>query len=291
MTGIPTLDADTCPVCKSDRYLNPTMKLLPVFTGRIFDSKKQQFVAQTFEDLYVEKEVQVRKRIARIYNKRLEDFKNNLKLYNDYLENVEEILFNLINEVDVKETEERIKKYETEHKELINANLQKQLIEERRVQGRLDREKREKVIRKETYEQAVIEEAKVKKQAKDDIIKRLAEEDTLATDVIAEAHARRPQAPDIDKLLEARLPHNGDEAAADYMEYDEADATPFDPMDHTYEIVSYTTIRDFYSDPWQKHLRLDEEARGNAARASGYAPKFVYERAITSAFAGIFAGI
>ncbi|KAI9012836.1 CDK-activating kinase assembly factor MAT1-domain-containing protein [Gaertneriomyces semiglobifer] len=112
MTSIPELDPDTCPVCKSDRYLNPTMKLLvsPCFhkmcencINRLFlqgpapcpickvTLRKSNFVAQTFEDLYVEKEVQIRKRVSRIYNKRLEDFKGNLRAYNDYLEEVEDI--------------------------------------------------------------------------------------------------------------------------------------------------------------------------------------------------------
>ncbi|KAJ3013845.1 TFIIH/NER complex subunit [Thoreauomyces humboldtii] len=308
------LDADTCPVCKSQRYLNPNLKLLvsPCFhkmcetcINRIFLQgpapcpmcrtvlRKQNFVAQTFEDLYVEREVQTRKRVARVYNKRLEDFKNNLRQYNDYLEDVEEILFNLINDVDVKKTEDRMEKYEKDHKDLINANLQKQLTEERMVQGRLDREKREKVIRKETYEQAVMEEAKVRQQAKDDIITRLAEDDDAsAMDVVAEAHSRRRAAPDIDKLLQARIPTvNDDDGEEYYREFEELDSAPFDPMDHTYEIVSFTTVKDAYSDPWQNHLALNNPVRASTARAGGFSSKFVYERAITSAFAGIFAGV
>ena len=38
----------------------------------------------------VEREVDVRRRIAKSYNKRREDFKS-LRAYNDYLEDVEEI--------------------------------------------------------------------------------------------------------------------------------------------------------------------------------------------------------
>ncbi|EGF78168.1 hypothetical protein BATDEDRAFT_13326 [Batrachochytrium dendrobatidis JAM81] len=111
------LDNERCPVCKSDRYLNPTMRLLvsPCFhkmcescINRLFLSgpapcpickvtlRKSNFVSQTFDDLYVEKEIQIRKKVGRYFNKRLEDFAGNLRLYNDYLEEVEEIcrLFN-----------------------------------------------------------------------------------------------------------------------------------------------------------------------------------------------------
>lgn len=76
--------------------------------------RKAQFVIQTFEDLQVEKEVQIRKKVGKMYvtfceiliffwwetpltilafsfNKRLEDFKGDLRAYNDYLEEVEEL--------------------------------------------------------------------------------------------------------------------------------------------------------------------------------------------------------
>lgn len=55
------------------------------------------------------------------FNKRPEDFPT-LRAYNDYLEEVEDITFNLINEVDVAETEARITAYELENKEAIAAN-------------------------------------------------------------------------------------------------------------------------------------------------------------------------
>ncbi|KAI8819725.1 CDK-activating kinase assembly factor MAT1-domain-containing protein [Fimicolochytrium jonesii] len=308
-----TLDGDICPVCKSDRYLNPHMKLLvsPCFhkmcetcINRLFLQgaapcpickailKKQNFVAQTFEDLYVEKEVQIRKQIARIYNKRLEDFKGNLKAFNDYLEEVEEILFNLINEVDVKETRERVKKYEAENRDTISANIQKQIIEDRTVQGRLEREKKEKIIRRETYEQAIIEDARVKKQAKDDIINRLADEDTAASDVIANAQANRPRAVDIDQLLQQRLPAAFVESEINsYEEMDEEETRPFDPMDYSYSLPSYTTVKDAYYDPWQRHLHWEDPEKATKLKASGFTSKFVYQRAVFSAFNGIFAGL
>lgn len=52
--------------------------------------RKLAFIPQTFEDLTVEKEVAVRRRMAKEFNKRREDFID-LKSYNDYLEEVEDI--------------------------------------------------------------------------------------------------------------------------------------------------------------------------------------------------------
>ena len=52
--------------------------------------RKLAFTPQTFEDLTVEKEVAIRRRIAKEFNKRRDDFPD-LRSYNDYLEEVEDI--------------------------------------------------------------------------------------------------------------------------------------------------------------------------------------------------------
>ena len=52
--------------------------------------RKNKFRQQTFEDTLVEREVDLRKRIARTFNKAEEDFPT-LKDYNDYLEEVENL--------------------------------------------------------------------------------------------------------------------------------------------------------------------------------------------------------
>lgn len=77
---------DQCPVCKSDRYLNPRLRLLvsacyhkmcESCIDRLFTLgpapcpvcnrtlRKLAFMPQTFEDLTVEKEVAVRRRLAK----------------------------------------------------------------------------------------------------------------------------------------------------------------------------------------------------------------------------------
>lgn len=133
---------DKCPQCKTDRYLNPKLRLLvsPCYhemcescLDRIFSlgpapcpecgqkCRKYEFGVQTFQDLRVEKEVDVRRRIGKLFNKREEDF-DDLKSYNNYLEEVESILFNLINNVDVANTEARIAAYQASNKTSIQTN-------------------------------------------------------------------------------------------------------------------------------------------------------------------------
>lgn len=82
---------DICPVCKSSHYLNPNMRFLvnpecyhkmcESCVDRIFSQgpapcpvagcartlRKQRFRRQTFEDLQIEREVDIRRRVAATY--------------------------------------------------------------------------------------------------------------------------------------------------------------------------------------------------------------------------------
>lgn len=133
---------DACPNCKTTRFLNPKLKLLvsPCYhklctscIDRIWSlgpahcpecntlCRKTQFGNQTFSDLGVEREVDLRKRIARTYSKTQDDF-DDLQGYNDYLEEVEQVTFNLINQVDVEATQARIAAYESVNRPAAGRN-------------------------------------------------------------------------------------------------------------------------------------------------------------------------
>ncbi|KAL1533817.1 hypothetical protein AAHA92_33653 [Salvia divinorum] len=71
------------------------------------------------------KEMSIRKRIAGIYNKREEDFPS-LREYNDYLEEVEDMIINLVEGIDVPAIEARISEYQRENSEqIMNAQARK----------------------------------------------------------------------------------------------------------------------------------------------------------------------
>lgn len=184
---------ESCPVCFTDRYLNQNLKLLvsPCFhkmcencINRLFLSgpgpcpfckttlRRSNFVVQTFEDLLVEKEVQVRKKVGRYFNKRLEDFPN-LRAYNDYLEQSEDLIFNLIHNIDVQATNEKIERYRVENKDQIAASLAKQVAEDKALQQQLLREKKEKQLRKEAYLNQAIEEEKSRKHEKLELMNQI----------------------------------------------------------------------------------------------------------------------
>ncbi|XP_031478959.1 uncharacterized protein LOC116249816 [Nymphaea colorata] len=71
------------------------------------------------------KEMAIRKRIANIFNKREEDFPS-LKEYNDYLEEVEDMIFDLIEGNNIPAIEAKIARYQEENKDqIINAQARK----------------------------------------------------------------------------------------------------------------------------------------------------------------------
>ena len=69
----------------------------------------------------MDKEVDIRRRILKDFNKLQEDF-DSLREYNDYLEMVEDIIFNLTNNIDILETNKKIQQYKEENKDNIMKN-------------------------------------------------------------------------------------------------------------------------------------------------------------------------
>ena len=175
---------DKCPICKTDRYLSPRLRLMvsPCYhkmcescIDRLFSLgpaacpvcgkivRKQQFSAQTFQDLGVEEEVAIRRRVAKLFNRRPEDFPS-LKAYNDYLEEFEEITFNLVNKVDVEHTQQRLAQYEARNKAVIAAH-QQQREHESEQQLQADEEARHE---RQVRAQRVLAEQKLEQEQREE---------------------------------------------------------------------------------------------------------------------------
>ncbi|MCJ1312642.1 TFIIH/NER complex subunit [Agyrium rufum] len=192
----PDDDEAICPVCKSSRYLNPQMRFLvnpecyhkmcESCVDRIFSHgpapcpvagcrktlRKQRFRKQTFADITIEREVDIRRRVAGIFNKREMDFET-LRDYNNYLEEVESLTFNLIERIDVDATERKLEKYQAENAESIIRNA---MLEGREGDAVLARRAAEKEAARQGREAALLEELEEKKavgEARQEVLKRL----------------------------------------------------------------------------------------------------------------------
>lgn len=165
--------SDQCPICKNDRYLNPKLKLMvskcyhkmcESCLDRLFSLgpepcpvcgqtiRKNQFQPQIFENLEVQKEVAIRRRTAKVFNKQPDDFAT-LDAYNDYLEEYESITFALIHSVgnDLAETERKIRAYEAENRNSIDENEERLAREKERLEAQERGEREWRELEKKRY--------------------------------------------------------------------------------------------------------------------------------------------
>uniref|UniRef100_A0A4W3GR78 MNAT1 component of CDK activating kinase n=1 Tax=Callorhinchus milii TaxID=7868 RepID=A0A4W3GR78_CALMI len=104
--------------------------------------RKSNFRVQLFEDPTVDKEVEIRKKVLKVYNKREEDFPS-LCEYNDFLEEVEDIVYNMTNNVDLENTKRRMEQYQRDNKEVIYKNKIKLTREQDELEEALELERQE----------------------------------------------------------------------------------------------------------------------------------------------------
>nr|XP_023681342.1 CDK-activating kinase assembly factor MAT1 isoform X1 [Paramormyrops kingsleyae] len=186
------MDDQGCPRCKTTKYRNPSLKLMVNVCGHTLCEscvdmlfvrgsgncvqcdtplRKSNFRVQLFEDPAVDKEVEIRKKVLKIYNKRDTDFPS-LKEYNDYLEQVEDIVFSLTNNIDVENTKRIMEQYQRENRDIIQRNkarltreqeeleelllLEQQGSEQRRLET-LQEEQRQ-LLAKKKNKQALLDE-------------------------------------------------------------------------------------------------------------------------------------
>jgi len=299
---------DQCPVCKSDRYLNPKLRLLvsacyhkmcESCIDRLFTLgpapcpicnktlRKLAFMPQTFEDLVVEKEVAVRRRLAKDFNKRREDFPD-LKAYNNYLEEVEDITFNLINDIDVPQTEARIVKFRQENAALIETNVQRDAsyAAALREQEQHDRQVREERARALAAEEMAARETK--EAGRRELLDRLEHSDKDANKLVAKTRAELAR-----RQQQAKTASAGSGASATLSSATKARAVrstipdvPHVPLqDDWYAYEDKFVLRpEGYHDPASDAVRKDREG---IMRGGGYRVEEAWERAIRCAIAGL----
>lgn len=318
---------DMCPICKTDKYLSPNMKFLvnPECYHKICEScvdrifslgpapcpypkcgkilRKNKFKQQIFEDLVIEKEIDIRRRVGAIYNKTEEDF-SDLKEFNSYLENIEEIVFKLSNGVDVEKTEEELSKYEEEHRlEILEKNMREsqknadlakyqdameQLKQEKlRIQKKMEQEDLEF---KRLQQQELLEKMTNSSMSSEELIK-LQQERLNKRDI-----QRKKQLQNINSQLEQRFNVTNPlgKPVADNLK-----ATPFTPFNgdrdlkRKYSLLSIPTSvdeymhiennsKDSYYDPYVFDLAKRKEYLGAGWRLTN-----VFERALDEAFCGL----
>lgn len=304
---------DMCPICKTDRYLSPNMNFLinpecyhnicESCVDRIFSLgpapcpypkcgkilRKNKFKKQVFDDLKIEKEVDLRRRISAIYNKTEDDF-DDLKEYNLYLEHVETLVFNLINGVDVEATEQEIKKYEQDHKiDILEINMREsqKTSDLEKYQEAMERMKQEKL---KIQHQMELEDLEYQKQQKQSLLDRLSSSNIDSDEIIAQNNSRvnkrlsmrKQRLQQITNQLEQQFENTNPLAQHAKALAAEMPKTPFTPFQGDRDLTPYYTLDNQYNEPHLAKLAKDKEYLG-----AGWRPEAVYERALDQAFMGL----
>lgn len=98
--------------------------------------KRSTLSTQSLDYVQCEKDTSWRRRINKVYNKVESDFENLLE-YNNYLEQVEDLIYSIVNgEPDAEECKAKVKKHEEENKSEIAVRQSQRADEERLIQDR-----------------------------------------------------------------------------------------------------------------------------------------------------------
>eukprot|EP00095_Tigriopus_kingsejongensis_P003705 maker-scaffold382_size189932-snap-gene-0.30 protein:Tk03705 transcript:maker-scaffold382_size189932-snap-gene-0.30-mRNA-1 annotation:"cdk-activating kinase assembly factor" len=304
------MEEQACPKCKTTLYRNPNMKLMVNVCGHnLCDScvellfakgsgscpecgialRRVNFRHQLFEDASIDKEVDIRRRILRDFNKKVEDF-DSLRGFNDYLEMVEDIIYNLSNNIEILETNKAIAEYKDKNKDFIAKNRHRQSKESLELLDLMSEEARSAALR---HREAEMEERTLKQKKKADKEKLIDDLMFLDTDAsaIVSQHAQTVAATTEDGLLAKRPKfstgieiHGGTSSAVANVPIIEAE--PFLYEDLVMETCGpkAPTMDEINEKGYYKHVR----AATSQERPGGYHERLACARALEEAFAGLF---
>uniref|UniRef100_T1JFU7 CDK-activating kinase assembly factor MAT1 n=1 Tax=Strigamia maritima TaxID=126957 RepID=T1JFU7_STRMM len=199
------MDDQECPKCKTTKYRNPSLKLLVNVCGHaLCDNcvellfvkgsgacpicriplRRNNFRTRLFEDAVVEKEVDIRKKILRDYNKKEDDFAS-LNEYNDYLEQVESIIHNLTHGVSVDATKSTIEQYRKENKSLIQKNKSKLSRDDAFLEELIEAEEMKTALRQKQLYQQERDDKRLKAKNRENLIDELTYSDAPAGHILS----------------------------------------------------------------------------------------------------------
>jgi CDK-activating kinase assembly factor MAT1 len=278
--------------------------------------RKLAFTPQTFEDLGVEKEVAIRRRIAKEsvhqlyvifdltwiqsrFNKQRGDF-DDLRSYNDYLEEVEDIgetssialffssilqtAFNLINNIDIPQTEARITAYRAANAVITAANAQREEAYALSLKEQEEFERKEREFRAAELRREEDAEREEREKTQQELIDKLETSTKDARKLVAKSKANalkkastKPATVDMGdyaKLLKTRTTK---------ATVPDEPHVPLQDDWYAYEDM-FTLNPEGYNDVFSEAVRKDREG---IMRGGGYRVEEAWERAIRLAVAGL----
>ncbi|KAI1432196.1 CDK-activating kinase assembly factor MAT1-domain-containing protein [Xylaria sp. CBS 124048] len=314
-----TIPSDICPVCKRVRYLNTDMEFLinpecyhPMCSNcvtNIFKSGPAQcpyatctktlrhrgFRSAFFGDLTVEREVDIRRRVAAAYNNVEDDFET-LRDYNNYLQDVEDLTFDLISGGDEERhaAEQKLLNREQEFRDEIERNKRRgreaEITRRKRDAAEAEAARQRRLEEQREEDRARAEEASINAE----VMSALAQGDTgsaaeIQARIVAQKRARvaaisgahfpsllEPSSSNTLSIRGLRLKKISEEEADLSQPYD-----PFAGLKPALQPTRYE-LHDEYPCPF-----LDKARAHDGHRVPGYSPTEYITRAMFDAFAGL----
>lgn len=248
--------------------------------------RKKGFHKAFFADLKIEKEVDVRKRVGAVFNRRQDEFETLLD-WNNYLEDVESMVFDIV-EGDVKtraKAEERLRAYREGNKGTIEEN-KRMGMEEAEMERRREKAEREaaKQRRLAALREEIMEKEDIEKSRRE-VLDRLATEDGDASRITAQAQkiilkktsARR-------NLTDAVMESNGSGLTIRGLKKKEAPVVekPYDPFGGVDLTPSRYVLQENYDNEWLGNFKNEPRHM-----AGGYSISEYYARTMFEAFSGL----
>ncbi|KAL8808325.1 MAG: hypothetical protein Q9182_000145 [Xanthomendoza sp. 2 TL-2023] len=316
----PGKDDDICPVCKSSRYLNPNMRFLvnpecyhkmcESCVDRIFSQgpapcpiagcartlRVHRFRQQTFEDLKIEREVDVRRRVAKGFNKQESDFES-LLAFNNYLEDMEVTTFNLLEGIDIAATEKKLAAYIAQNAASTSQNNAKATQDRNMQNVPTAAHNQQTLLNRASATRADASSLAEREEAQQESLDAIANGRDKAGQkvILKKSTARRTAAEKArDKQRQQEQQHqqqptdtttNSTEiykiAGLKPIVHPEPEK-PYDPFGGVSFTPSYHTLQPHYEHPWLDRARTDP-----SMLAGGYDLREYYQRTMLEAFAGL----
>ncbi|KAI4093190.1 MAG: hypothetical protein LQ344_003017 [Seirophora lacunosa] len=312
---------DICPVCRSSRYLNPNMRFLvnpecyhkmcESCVDRIFSIgpapcpvagcartlRKQRFRKQTFEDLRIEREVDIRRRVAQVFNKQEEDFET-LRAYNNYLEEMEVTTFNLLEGIDVAATERKLAAYAAQNASSISQNNARANRDRNAQKATAAANKEQALLNRSAATRSSISSLAEREESHRETLDALTraqlsspEDDAAAQKVVLKKSTARRTATERARDKHSQQHQQGPNAPSEAETFkieglkavvDAPVEKAYDPFSGMSFSPSYYTLQSHYEHPWLEKARTEP-----SIVAGGYDLREYYQRTMLEAFAGL----
>ena len=264
--------------------------------------RKQRFRKQTFEDIQVEREVDIRRRVASVFNRRQEEF-TSLLAYNNYLEETETLTFNLLYNIDVEATEQKLNSYARLNARSISKNQQLQSQESANAEAAFAAEKEQARLRREEAMREEDDERREREEGKRELVDRLAKSKGDAEEIVKATQRVQLKKSSArgEKARLAQLKQQAQQAKRHALTADNgavADSTftieglkpveeveperPYDPFAGIAFRRDYYVLQDHYENQWLEGMQSNPQIT-----AGGYDVKEYYARTMLEAFAGL----